>query len=217
MMDSQSLKTISFERKKKVEKYFSQMMKMRDSPILITWWESLKSLFVKVPDIETKIKQKNKGVTTIFSHLDINFVLKKFLEIDKLKNLLLNKDQLLLFEYLPKPIILKNLRIDLNYAGLSNIIQGKKKMSKDISLIENDLIMKTKIVQQAFNNICSKSEMTQIDLKLIDMLDENMKDILKSEKGLDSPSSNRNFNKEKNFQRWETLNTDEKIVVNQVI
>ena len=213
MMDSQSLKSITLDKKKKVEKYFSQMMKMRDSPLQITWWESLKSLFLNESDIKTKIKQKNKGFTTIFSHLDINFVLKKFLEIDKLKNLLLNKDQLLLFEYLPKPIILKNLRINLSYAGLSTTTAQEKKESikkKSIQVIENDLIMKTKNVQQAYNNICNKSEMTQIELKLIDMLDENMKNILKSEKGLDSPSSNL---EKKNIPKWETVNTDEKIMI----
>ena len=193
MMDSQALKTQSAIKKKEGAKYFSQMMKMRDSPVRISLWETLKSYFCATPDINTRINQKNKGVTTIFSHLDINYVLKKFLEIDKLKNLLLNKDQVLLFDYLPKPIILKNLSIDLNYTGLSTGSPEIRSV-KLKSGIEEDLIMKTKNVQRAYTNICSKSEMTPLDLKLVDMLDENMKNILNFDK--ESPSSNRHFTKE---------------------
>ena len=97
MMDSQALKAQSPVKKKEGAKYFSQMMKMRDSPVRVGLWETLKSYFCATPDITTKMQQKDKGVTTIFSHLDINYVLKKFLEIDKLKKLLLNQDQVLLF------------------------------------------------------------------------------------------------------------------------
>ena len=102
---------------------------------------------------------------------------------------------MLLFDYLPKPIILKNLSIDLNYTGLSTGSPEIRSV-KLKSGIEEDLIMKTKNVQRAYTNICSKSEMTPLDLKLVDMLDENMKNILNFDKGLESPSIIRNFTKE---------------------
>lgn len=200
MMDSQTLQTQNVENKKKSARHFSQMMKLRDSPIRISWWESIKSLFWKAPEIETKVQQKNKGVTTIFSHLDINYVLKKFLEIDKLKNLLLNKDQVLLFDYLPKPIILKNLQINLDHAGISNSESEIKpaKLNKKLR-IEDELILKAKNLKQAYGNICTKSEMTPIDIKLINMLDENMKNILKNDKDLDSPMSSASNIKRERF------------------
>ncbi len=37
--------------------------------------------------------------------MDIIFIINKMIEIDKLKMLLLNKEQLSLFEYIPKPTI----------------------------------------------------------------------------------------------------------------
>jgi hypothetical protein len=37
--------------------------------------------------------------------IDILFIVKKLIEIDKLKALLLTPDQLKLFDYLPKPVV----------------------------------------------------------------------------------------------------------------
>lgn len=206
MMDSQALKTQNGDNMKKSVRQLSQVMKLRDTPLKVSWWESFKSLFYKAPEIETKVQQKNKGVTTIFSHLDINYVLKKFLEIDKLKTLLLNKDQILLFEYLPKPIILKNLLIDLDYKVLSHTtsdINTTKKLG-----IEEELISKIKNVQRAYTNISTKAQMTSIDLKLIDMLDENMKHILKHDKIPENQqSSTNNLVRETVLQTWENLNS----------
>ena len=99
--------------------------------------------------IEAKKQQKEKGVKTIFSHLDIYYVLQKFMELDKLKMLLLDDNQFKLFEYLPKPIILKTLKIDLNFAGNNDLSPNNKSEMQ----IEDDLIGKAKNVQKAYNNI----------------------------------------------------------------
>ena len=45
------------------------------------------------------------SVDKLYYHLDILNITKKLMEIDKIKMLLLDPDQLHLFEYLPKPVI----------------------------------------------------------------------------------------------------------------
>lgn len=45
---------------------------------------------------------------------DILYVIKKLHEIDKLKMILLNKDQIKLFDYLPKPTISTNPDNEIN-------------------------------------------------------------------------------------------------------
>jgi len=44
-------------------------------------------------------------VFKVKERLDVVYIIQKLVEIDKLKMLLLNEDQLKLFEYLPKPIV----------------------------------------------------------------------------------------------------------------
>ncbi|EAR85838.2 ATPase, histidine kinase-, DNA gyrase B (macronuclear) [Tetrahymena thermophila SB210] len=46
------------------------------------------------------------GFKEIDNNLDIEYIIKKFIEVDKLKRIMLNDDQLALFNYIPKPQIL---------------------------------------------------------------------------------------------------------------
>ncbi len=55
-----------------------------------------------------KRKQFNFGVKNIDKKLDIIYIINKFIEIDKLKNLLLTQEQLKLFNYIPRPQIPDN-------------------------------------------------------------------------------------------------------------
>ncbi|EAR86306.1 transmembrane protein, putative (macronuclear) [Tetrahymena thermophila SB210] len=63
------------------------------------------AFFPKAKSIVHKFKLVNEGVSKIQDHLDVMYILNKLLEIDKIKYILLNKDQLKLFEYIPKPVI----------------------------------------------------------------------------------------------------------------
>lgn len=49
-----------------------------------------------------------EGLNKIDEKLDIIYIINKLLEIDKLKLLLLNKEELHLFEFLPKPYLDKS-------------------------------------------------------------------------------------------------------------
>lgn len=52
-----------------------------------------------------KKKQILFSSSKVKQRLDVIYILNKLVEIDKLKLLLLNTDQLKLFEYLPKPVV----------------------------------------------------------------------------------------------------------------
>lgn len=56
-----------------------------------------------------KIREKRslveQGVNKVIGHLDVLFILNKLLEIDKLKSVIFDEDQLHLFEYIPKPVL----------------------------------------------------------------------------------------------------------------
>ena len=127
--------------------------------------------------INTKKSQRKTGVSNIFSQLDIKFVLKKFSELEKLKMLLLNENQYHLFEYLPKPVILKNSKVHFNYTNKK--IEGPiKKSTTEIIHHNNDSIMKVKVVQKAYNAIINQENMSDLDRKLIESLDDDILNIL---------------------------------------
>ena len=81
--------------------------------------------------------------------------------------LLLNENQYRLFEYLPKPLILKNAKIDLGN-------------SKNLTFISNEtnIVKKRKQMFSAYQNIMNQSEISTMDRKLIDLLDDNLKEII---------------------------------------
>lgn len=89
--------------------------------------------------------------------------------------LLLDKDQFDLFEYLPKPTIMKNNKIIISHSG--NASKFSEKAFVSVSDEENS-ITKIKRIYHAFNQIKSKQNMNEIDRKLIDYLDESIKHLI---------------------------------------
>ncbi|CAK74781.1 unnamed protein product (macronuclear) [Paramecium tetraurelia] len=61
--------------------------------------------YLKCGKKEGKYKQLNYSISKLDKCLDILFIIDKLQEIDKLKMILLSKEQVQLFEFLPKPLI----------------------------------------------------------------------------------------------------------------
>jgi len=168
-----SPKRESIKKKKKEDKLMNYFFKIKETPLNLTISQILKSFFVREPALERKKNQRKTGISNIFSQLDIKFILKKFAEIDKLKMLLLNQDQYHLFEYLPKPVIMKNSKIHMNFVKTQETSASKVSSKTDI-IHHNDPLSKAKAVQRAYDNIVKKENMNDIDRKLIDSLDQDI-------------------------------------------
>ena len=168
------------EKKKGEQELANKLFKLKESPLNLGFMDLFKSLFISESELDIKKNQRNKGVSSIFAQLDIKYILKKFAEIDKLKLLLLNEDQHHLFEYLPKPIIMKNTKISFNYVRKS-LSPAKISISRSSTIApHNDLVLKAKTVQRAYENIIKKTEMTELDKKLIESLDEGILALLQT-------------------------------------
>ena len=165
----------SKKKKKSDEDLVNYLFKLKESPLKLSYLEIAKGLLVRDPELEVKKTQRKIGISSIFSQLDIKYILNKFVEIDKLKMLLLNQDQYQLFEYLPKPVIMKNAKINLN-----SIERFENKSPLKFLVHQDDLVLKAKTVQKAFDNIIKKTEMNEIDKKLIQTLDADILKVLKS-------------------------------------
>ena len=100
--------------------------------------------------------------------MNINNIIKRFQDIDRLKLILLNDNQRKLFEYIPKPMISKN---SINYSKNFTLNLNHKK--KSIShRINSDIGLSTGLntsteIQDNNNNSITRKILQMIDPKVI--------------------------------------------------
>ena len=128
-----------------------------------------------------KSSKKEKLFTTaeneIADELDIIKILKKLQDIEKLKRILLNEDQLYLFNLLSKPMIIHE-----NSSKQEND-QDKNAQDKRFKFtLKNNLNLEKKKLLNIYKCVKEKENDSQIDKKLIKLLDEDVMCFLKNEK-----------------------------------
>ena len=148
----------------------------KDQPVYVSYWDDFWSTCKKRAQLKTKIKQRDAAVLNFLEKMDLVYVLKKFLEIEKLKILLLNPDQYHLFDFFPKPFVTKNGHILLDYAN-----KRKKKNTSTVEelaesqIISNiDKINKAVSIKKAFENILAKEKPDTIDEKLLKLVESDI-------------------------------------------
>lgn len=139
-----------------------------------------------------------RGNKAIDKRIDVGFLIQKLVEIEKLKVLLLNEDQLQLFEYLPKPMLTNNKlqKLFSKKFFLNKVLDEKKKYSPnyfqekwnqlDLKRSKSTVINKVYSVSESYKKIKAKQteNASELDQKLLDMLDSNIKNMLEKK---DSP------------------------------
>ncbi|KAL4473117.1 hypothetical protein ABPG72_007347 [Tetrahymena utriculariae] len=131
--------------------------------------------------------QKCKKILLDFSikklnqNLDILHILNKMIEIDKLKYLIFDEDQMKLFEFIPKPTIgLNDVEIDTKmefHSSENNNVIFKKKESNNHNYYfqaDKTLEEKAKDAQLSFLKIYQKKQKSKIDERLLNTVDPNM-------------------------------------------
>ena len=154
----------------KKEKVLQDLFKSQEIPLKLSFWDNFKAFFKKNEKVEYELKQSDSAMKKIFENLDIGYILKKILEIEKLKILLLDESQYHLFELLPKPLVRKNGEIQIN----SNKIKLIGQNNNDI-ITNKDYIWKAQMIRNAYDNINSKAEKSELDDRLLRLIDEDLK------------------------------------------
>ncbi|KAL4468733.1 hypothetical protein ABPG74_005236 [Tetrahymena malaccensis] len=116
-----------------------------------------------------KYELLQKGVDKLYNQIDIFYLVQKLLEVEKLKRLLLNENQIKLFEFIPKPV-------------LTLEEQKQNHISDKVGLLYEDykdITQKINEVQQAFQQIIStQTKPSKIDLRILELLDPQFKQFL---------------------------------------
>ncbi|KAL4463115.1 hypothetical protein ABPG74_007116 [Tetrahymena malaccensis] len=102
-----------------------------------------------------------KGVNKVQNHLDIQYILQKLQEVDKLKQILLNDDQIKLFELLPRPVM-KN----------GEDSGDKKKSNQFYEKVNSSYEEKVNNAISSLINILNQEKKSVRDHQLIQLLDE---------------------------------------------
>ncbi|EAR86309.2 transmembrane protein, putative (macronuclear) [Tetrahymena thermophila SB210] len=134
----------------------------------------------------------NKGIIKIQENFDILYIFNKLLEIDKMKSILFNSDQLNLFEYMPKPTINdESVLEEINLIQNSHVVcaannpqdeicsksqnniqkQTNKKKQKLKQLRHKDETQMAKDAYEGLNNILNKKKLSKVDENLIRIID----------------------------------------------
>jgi len=175
----------------------NDVFKVKETSLDISILESLMYYVCNYKTLRMKKELIERGSKAINKRIDITYIIQKIVEIEKLKVLLLDADQLKLFEYLPKPILtnkknekLFSKKIFLNKVQANrNLINSnyfhEKWKQLDEDNTTNNILEKITTLFDSYQRIKSKEFITEIDQKLLDMLDENIKNLL--EKTAKSP------------------------------
>ena len=136
------------------------------SKIDISIWEFFSSYIRKNEKTKEKFAVLDRGMKNVKDRMDILNIMKKFRELDKLKALLLEEDQLTLFNAMPKAEI----RPDENETSTNDMLRSKpfsQRILKKSAFIEMN--EKQEHIKQSYDNIQMKAKKSKIDYRLIEL------------------------------------------------
>ncbi|EAR91780.2 small GTP-binding domain protein (macronuclear) [Tetrahymena thermophila SB210] len=160
--------------KKQVEDQFKKHFDNQMSSMQLSVWQYFKSTIFSC---FSKLHKEQKNIINysrekLYYNIDIFNIIHKLNELEKLKRLIFDQDQLKLFDYLPKPTI----QTDICFT------QNDKKEDIEIDLLYQDNrseLQKACESFQAYQNIAHKNDQSTLDQKLINQLDPALKEMFK--------------------------------------
>ncbi|EAS03774.2 transmembrane protein, putative (macronuclear) [Tetrahymena thermophila SB210] len=160
---------------KDINKQFQNFFKVTANRIKIKFTEYLRYFICTPKTLQIKKKQMDYGAKKLYHHLDIVYILKKLTEIDKLKMLLLDEQQINLFEYLPRPKI---------YIEKNQIQENQENLQKFNFLYEDNRteIERAKDAYESFLELTKQNyDQTQQDKKLLNMIDPHLLELFQQQ------------------------------------
>ncbi|EDK31978.2 transmembrane protein, putative (macronuclear) [Tetrahymena thermophila SB210] len=136
-------------------------------------FQYLKSLCLRYGDLQRKRVIYDYSIKQLYHYIDIQLIINKLIEFDKLKRIVLDDDQLLLFEYLPKPSIL--------YSFKGNSVEFHDNQSFTISKKSKNELDNIQKAIQSFKNLLNKPFKHQKDVRILKYLDLTYKQIFEEE------------------------------------
>ncbi|CAK91558.1 unnamed protein product (macronuclear) [Paramecium tetraurelia] len=156
-------------------KQMIQLLKKRKQSLNL----SMRDIIIMSFGCRKKEKQLISYATEKFMNkLDIANLISKVYEIDRLKLILLNEQQQKLFNYLPKPIIPESM-FGEDFQKKMKIVE-QKQAYKVILQDEKPEFMRLQEAFVAYVKIQQKDEISEVDRKILDILDEDILELFEN-------------------------------------
>ncbi|CAD8058135.1 unnamed protein product [Paramecium primaurelia] len=153
------------ENRLELKKYLKQKKKQLEIGIF--------DLFCMNLGIKKSFQQQIKySIEKIFNKLDVVNILNKMQEIDKLKYVLLNKEQLELFNYIPKPLIPSDM-FSKDFEQKLNVLEEKLEFQFILQEEKSDLF-KIESAFYAYMKLHQKKKLSETDKNILDLVGEDM-------------------------------------------
>ncbi|KAL4465520.1 hypothetical protein ABPG72_001623 [Tetrahymena utriculariae] len=186
-LPQQNIRDYQYKSQKSLSK-FQQLLNQDDTQkyenqnLTLRWSDYIRYYLWPFGSYAKKKKLINYSVEKIYQHLDIIYIVKKLLEFEKVKQILLNEDQRKLVQFFPKPIINVNEiyqeKIEEKKLALSKKQSQKPEQTKlAINMLNNqqkDEKQKAQEAFQALQNIIKQEKLSEIDKKILEMLDDSI-------------------------------------------
>ncbi|EAR93740.2 small GTP-binding domain protein (macronuclear) [Tetrahymena thermophila SB210] len=172
------------KQKKKIDKNINKLLQKQTKSMEMSFWQYILSYICPFGRLKQKKEIIDYSIDKLYQNLDILQILKRLIEVEKLKRLLLDQDQIKLFDYLPKPTI----NFSLTSKKLQKQIQQQDfYKNQEINLLYQDdrsELQKIKDAYEAYKKILAKDDFSNLDQKIIDMIDKNIVDIFEVQQEL---------------------------------
>ncbi|KAL4465519.1 hypothetical protein ABPG72_001622 [Tetrahymena utriculariae] len=148
----------------------------------LKWFDYISYYLWPFGSFAKKKNQIDYSVEKIYQHLDIIYIVKKLLEFEKAKQVLLNDDQRKLIQFFPKPLIDVE-EIEQEKLQEKKMLQSQKKLQKlklnqqKINSLNDLQIDENQRAQEAFQslqNIIRQQNLTKIEQKIIETLNDSI-------------------------------------------
>ncbi|EAR85581.2 transmembrane protein, putative (macronuclear) [Tetrahymena thermophila SB210] len=154
-------------------KKFKQLFQQETNSMQLNIWEYIKYFFWPFGQIKKKKQIIDYSIQKLYYHIDLIYLVKKLIEIEKLKQLLMDSNQIKLFEYLPKPTIKDDDVFKIKKGNKEDQDQSQQEYN---ILYQDDRseIEKLQDAYQAYLNIQKRGQKNQLDQKLLSNLDPQL-------------------------------------------
>ncbi|KAL4427059.1 hypothetical protein ABPG74_021166 [Tetrahymena malaccensis] len=223
------------KEEKKQENLITKIFKASHQVINLYYYEYLLYfIFPCFKTISRKKKQIEYSQKLLDKHLDVMYLITKLQEIDKLKMLLLSEDQIKLFNYLPKPTIRESEvfkqkqkekegdekgNLETHQQNTEQVNQNKKFLQIEkfnlLYMDERTEIQKAADAYSAFNSLKKHQNRTEIDTKLLMMLDPKILDYFLEENEIKSYHNSLNSQLNESYlQKQQPISPHSKFLAN---
>ncbi|CAD8087583.1 unnamed protein product [Paramecium sonneborni] len=160
----------SFAEFSKTQHEIKKFLRKKKCSLDFTLLDNIKFQFGCKKDKQRQLKY---AMNKIINKLDICQLITKFNELDKLKHILLNKDQLALFNYIPKPMIPYDM-FDDNFEKKIKELEQKQEYK---FILENEKpdVLRLDDAYEAYSRVIKKQELSAIDESIIQFMDDDIK------------------------------------------